>query len=1113
MKTPALLVLMLAVPGLALASSGGAPGYSGKSGATCSGCHSGGSTVPTVTLTGPASLSAGASGTYTLTISGGPGVKAGMTIAADKGTLAAVSSTVYAYQNEILQKQPIAFSSGQVQVQFSVTAPSTTGTLKLFAAGNSVNGTGGTGGDRDAATTKTVTITAGNAAPTVATAANANPTTVTGTTTSLSVLGADDGGEANLTYTWAATGPASVTFSANGTNAAKSATATFSRAGSYTFTCTIRDAAGAQVTSSKAVTVNASVSTIAVSAPSTQVVVGSTLQLSAMATDQFGNAVSPTFTWTTSGGGTINASGLFTAGNTAGGPFTITAAAGGKSGTKQVSVVSANAPSIATAPASNPSPVTGKTATLTVLGADDGGEANLIYTWSSTSGPAAVAFSVNGSNAAKSTVATFTKAGAYVLSVQLKDQTNLTTTATLNLTVNATLNSIAVTPASITVPLSGTQDFNAQAKDQFGAVLATQPAFTWTVSGGGSINSTGIFTAGSASGGPYTVTATAGAKSGTANVSIAAGNAPTVAMAASSSQSPVMGTTVDLSVLGADDQGEANLVYAWTSIAGPTAVTFSANDTNAAKNTTATFARAGSYTLQATIKDGNGLSVTSSVNVAVDQTFTRLTVSPATATLAPNAQQQFTASAEDQFARPMNPQPTVAWNLVGGGSVNSSGVYTAPSTIGGPFSVIATSGGQTATAQVSVASTAPPTIAQPASADPSTVVSKSTTLRVMGSDTSGETNLRYKWESMSGPAPIVFSVNDSNVAKTTTARFSKAGTYLVQVSVTNPANLTSTSEVTVTVDQSLSGVRVDPATITVLPGATQQFNANGADQFGDMMPLGSTPTWTLNGGGELTADGLFTAQSTPGGPFVVTAAAGSRSGTGVVLVSDSNDRDPPVLDLVGIEKDQAIHEAVELSANVQDASAIASVSFLIDDQIAATLISEPWSYVLDSKTLGDGPHRISVMARDVAGNAARTANLGFFADNTTPTVRWISPSTGEPVSNTLRGQLDVGDNLGVSSVTIMVDDRELAVVTGSPWSFEADLSEIPNGSHFVDAIAKDRAGNEMTARLKIEVENKLPEAVGGVGCAASGANPALLAVVLAALALVLRRTGRGSTER
>ena len=98
-----------------------------------------------------------------------------------------------------------------------------------------------------------------NQAPTVATSASANPSTVNGTTTSLSVLGADDGGEANLTYTWASAGspPAAVGFSANASNAAKSTTATFSASGSYTFNVTITDAKG--LTAQSTVTVSVTV--------------------------------------------------------------------------------------------------------------------------------------------------------------------------------------------------------------------------------------------------------------------------------------------------------------------------------------------------------------------------------------------------------------------------------------------------------------------------------------------------------------------------------------------------------------------------------------------------------------------------------------------------------------------------------------------------------------------------------------------------------------------------------------------------------------------------------------------------------------------------------------
>ncbi len=100
--------------------------------------------------------------------------------------------------------------------------------------------------------------TSGGEVPTVATAAVANPSpVVTGITTNLSVLGADDGGEANLTYTWGLQGtpPAPVSFSANGNNAAKNTVATFAANGTYNFFVVIRDLGGQTAISSVSVNV------------------------------------------------------------------------------------------------------------------------------------------------------------------------------------------------------------------------------------------------------------------------------------------------------------------------------------------------------------------------------------------------------------------------------------------------------------------------------------------------------------------------------------------------------------------------------------------------------------------------------------------------------------------------------------------------------------------------------------------------------------------------------------------------------------------------------------------------------------------------------------------
>ncbi|NLD93995.1 MAG: choice-of-anchor D domain-containing protein [Fibrobacter sp.] len=160
-----------------------------------------------------------------------------------------------------------------------------------------------------------------NDAPTIITAASASPKIVSSTSAVLSVLGADDNGEANLTYTWAATVTpgATVAFSANGSNAAKTTTATFTKAGNYTFQVTVRDAGNRTVTDTVTVTVNQTASGIAISPASVTLDTSESRQFTATVTDQFANAVSSTpITWSASGNGTITAGGLFTAGKSSG---------------------------------------------------------------------------------------------------------------------------------------------------------------------------------------------------------------------------------------------------------------------------------------------------------------------------------------------------------------------------------------------------------------------------------------------------------------------------------------------------------------------------------------------------------------------------------------------------------------------------------------------------------------------------------------------------------------------------------------------------------------------------------------------------------------------------
>jgi hypothetical protein len=101
--------------------------------------------------------------------------------------------------------------------------------------------------------------------------------------------------------------------------------------------------------------------------------------------------------------------------------------------------------------------------------------------------------------------------------------------------------------------------------------------------------------------------------------------APTIVQAAKVTPNPVTTSTAALSVLADDDGGERNIVYTWSVISQPpggTAV-FSINKTNAAKNSTATFFKKGTYSLSVTATDSAGLRVTSHCTVTVILSTTR----------------------------------------------------------------------------------------------------------------------------------------------------------------------------------------------------------------------------------------------------------------------------------------------------------------------------------------------------------------------------------------------------------------------------------------------------------------------------------------------------------
>jgi len=184
---PSCLLALACAVGLATASSNGIDGFSGNpatnGGVICNVCHSGG-VAPIVTLTGPTTVDAGSTQTYTLQILGGQNVAGGLDVSATDGVLTVREPGTQLVGAELTHTTPRgALSCGIfscVTWTFNWTAPLTPGTSTIYGAGNSVDLVTGTGGDAASNDVLTINVSGQTRGPGEVSGPAGDPLLVTG---------------------------------------------------------------------------------------------------------------------------------------------------------------------------------------------------------------------------------------------------------------------------------------------------------------------------------------------------------------------------------------------------------------------------------------------------------------------------------------------------------------------------------------------------------------------------------------------------------------------------------------------------------------------------------------------------------------------------------------------------------------------------------------------------------------------------------------------------------------------------------------------------------------------------------------------------------------------
>ena len=627
-----------------------------------------------------------------------------------------------------------------------------------------------------------------------------------------------------------------------------------------TFLNTVQASAGSvKATTSVTVTGGAQVAKVVVTPSTSSVAVGKKATYTAVAYDAANNALSATFAWAASSGGTMDQTGSFTAGTTAG-TFSnvITATAGGVSGQASVTVLAGPAASVKVTPASVTLAPGGNTSFTAKVADGFGNTRTDTVTWA-VSPATAGSIDQAGKFTAGGTTGTYVDAVSASVS-GLSDKSTVVVKA-------GALHHLTITPTSATLKPSGSTVFSVKGFDASNNPVTITPTFK-VVASGGTISGQGLFVAGTKAG-TYkdTVQATAGSLTISASVLVQAGALATLALSPNAATLAPAGKQL-FAATGADLWGNAvQATVTWSVINGGGAISstglFTAGTT------------AGTYTNTVQAKSGI-ITATASVTVGA-ASVAKVVISPDPGKVAVGKHLKFTATAYDASNNVV--AAPVSWATsatAGGGAIDQTGNFAAHIIAGTfPGAVIATAGGVKATATVEILAGPVETIKVTPSL--ATVApGGSTSFTAKAADTFGNVRqVTMTWAVSPASAGTIDQSGNLTAGNT-------PGTFINAVSASAHSRTGSASLVIKA--GALHHLTLTPLSATLKPSASVAFSVKGFDAKNNSVTI--TPTWkVINGGGSITAQGIFVAGSMSGtyNKTVVVTASGLSAAASVVV--------------------------------------------------------------------------------------------------------------------------------------------------------------------------------------------------------------------------------------
>lgn len=171
---------------------------------------------------------------------------------------------------------------------------------------------------------------------------------------------------------------------------------------------------------------------------------------------------------------------------------------------------------------------------------------------------------------------------------------------------------------------------------------------------------------------------------------------------------------------------------------------------------------------------------------------------------------------------------------------------------------------------------------------------------------------------------------------------------------------------------------------------------------------------------------------------------------------------------------------IAVTAQASDNVGVTKVEFRVDGQVKATLLSAPYSATLDTSTLSDASHQLTVRAYDAANNSTTSSAVSITVNNTTqgdgtpPTVSLSIPAGPGGSTPIIAGKSyqiapSITSTSGIKQVVFLLNGVTKATVTTSPFSFSLDTSTLTPGAYTLEARATDKSTPANTTTTSVQI--------------------------------------------